>query len=379
MHSWLAPFRRLLVLVLLVGTRLPCPLLAQSWIRADPRPLLDVSGTDASGTVLLGMPVGATRLASGEIAVADAALGGIRYFDRNGRFDGQVGRMGDGPGEFRNLSWLGRCARDSLVVWDLGHQRLTTVTANRKVVGQRQFPSDRDPNAPVPAYLACSQTGRFVYLGRPTQIGEQTTKRQFERTTAPLVIAPTVETPGRIVDTVPVAEIAFANGSWYPRPLGRTTQLAVAGDDVVLGTSDSGVVHILGENGQPVRSIKMDVKPRAPNQVHLARAADQVTMYLTGPLRDGFRKTLLQLPPPRELPPYSAVLADATRNVWIVVSVPGDDSTRVHGFDSHGARIGELVLRADVTIHEISSDYLLGTYEDDVGEVHLVVYRIARS
>ncbi len=58
-------------------------------------------------------------LTSGGILVGDQLSREIRYFDGRGRFLASLGREGEGPGEFANLSWIQRGPDGILVLPDV--------------------------------------------------------------------------------------------------------------------------------------------------------------------------------------------------------------------------------------------------------------------
>ena len=65
----------------------------------------------------------------GRIFVADDALHHVKVFSADGRYEGTIGRQGEGPGEF-NSPWNVSVDRtDSLFVWDVGRSRITIFTA----------------------------------------------------------------------------------------------------------------------------------------------------------------------------------------------------------------------------------------------------------
>lgn len=105
---------------------LPAALSAQ--FRVDPAPLLTVPATTDAGDLRFATAAWATRLSSGEIAVADFAGSSVRILGSDGALKRTLGRSGAGPGEYRLPVWVGRCNADSLYVWDAS-ARLTAYSA----------------------------------------------------------------------------------------------------------------------------------------------------------------------------------------------------------------------------------------------------------
>jgi len=75
----------------------------------------------------------AARQSDGTIIVADGLASEVHAFSANGDHLKQLGREGDGPGEFRWPVRVQVLAGDSVVVFDAGHQRLTFFTPDLDV------------------------------------------------------------------------------------------------------------------------------------------------------------------------------------------------------------------------------------------------------
>ena len=73
---------------------------------------------------------GTTELSDESIAVAVGAAAEVRVFDKSGRFVRSIGRRGNGPGEFRNLSRLWFLPPDTIVVADYRPWRLQYFTTD---------------------------------------------------------------------------------------------------------------------------------------------------------------------------------------------------------------------------------------------------------
>lgn len=93
-------------------------------IAIDSQPLLVLGEPtdDSSGFTRI---VGLARLSDGTLVVADAGSHELRFFAATGEALRRVGRAGDGPGEFRDIAWIGRTSADSLYVWDWGLRRVS--------------------------------------------------------------------------------------------------------------------------------------------------------------------------------------------------------------------------------------------------------------
>ncbi|MCA9764523.1 MAG: 6-bladed beta-propeller, partial [Gemmatimonadetes bacterium] len=104
-------------------TLFPAPAMAQAW-QVDPRPRLTI-GDDPDDPMQQFVRIrDVLALPGGRIAILDAGLPAIRVFDTTGRWVRNVGRTGNGPGEFRDPidlafdgTGLGVLDRDGRIEW----------------------------------------------------------------------------------------------------------------------------------------------------------------------------------------------------------------------------------------------------------------------
>lgn len=100
---------------------------------ALPTPLLTI-GTEGDPDYEFVSIIGALRLPNGAIAVADRQTPTIRVFDEKGLLTVKLGRNGEGPGEFRNISEL-FATGDTVTAFDSNLLRLTHYLGSGALVG----------------------------------------------------------------------------------------------------------------------------------------------------------------------------------------------------------------------------------------------------
>lgn len=89
-------------------------------------PLRQTTPLIAPANQIIGNAVFGTVAASGDILLADAAMGDVKVFDRQGRFRQAIGKRGRGPGEFVLPVSVSQSPFDGrLVVTDLQARRVT--------------------------------------------------------------------------------------------------------------------------------------------------------------------------------------------------------------------------------------------------------------
>ena len=86
----------------------------QEW-RVSPEPVVDIDGSGGP-EYEFGRVAGVVRLTDGRIVAADQQALQLRFYDSTGHHLKSVGRKGQGPGEFTDLSTVSRLPGDTLAV-----------------------------------------------------------------------------------------------------------------------------------------------------------------------------------------------------------------------------------------------------------------------
>jgi len=78
---------------------------------------------------------------AGTVLIADHLVPVVRMYDARGKFIRNVGRSGEGPGEYRSIAGLKTFPDGRIALWDNRIQRLTTYTPNGHVLKSFRVPS----------------------------------------------------------------------------------------------------------------------------------------------------------------------------------------------------------------------------------------------
>lgn len=78
--------------------------------------------------------VDAMSTGDGGLAIANSGTHEIRFYDAFGDYEGSYGRLGDGPGEFRNIGWMRYTVRGEIAVGDRRARRITVFDRDRELV-----------------------------------------------------------------------------------------------------------------------------------------------------------------------------------------------------------------------------------------------------
>ena len=100
------------------------------------------------------------RLDDGSILLANSGSASLRHYDAGGRFIRSIGGQGEGPGEFRGLSWFAVLPGDSLVAFDRMLRRVSLFDLDGAFLGSTAV----TPNVPdgVPTPLASWTDGSLL-------------------------------------------------------------------------------------------------------------------------------------------------------------------------------------------------------------------------
>lgn len=359
-------------------------LAAQKQWKITPAPTVDItdSGMEMGTGHDMGLvtPIGAVRLPDGTIAVAEAHSGIVRLFDAAGRAKARVGHAGDGPGEFRHISWIGQCGGDSAFVWDKIHKRMSVIASSGRIAREFQLQS-RELKSGAPFLLACSKQGLLVTQPvpklpppKPNQAHDRVTRGSARINIINLRTSKTVTTL-----PVPGGDIVIIGGGYAPMPLGRVTSFAVVGQRLLVGTGDSSTIRSFTLDGKAAPPIRLRLPARQTTQAHYERGIDDLLAQVPAQVQQRIRNALLSLKRPNPAPSYGALYPDPDSLIWVNLSLPGENTTRLRAYTLSGVPRGEVTVPIALTVFEIGRDYILGTFEDANAEPHVITFAFGRN
>jgi hypothetical protein len=356
---------------------------AQQWT-VDARPALEVAGAGARGGVLFGNANWATRLANGTIVIADASGPALHFIDATGKLIKSTGRAGQGPGDFRTVTWVAKCGAEGIVAWDFPQTRATSFDDAGTM--RRTFPLGGRGGAQTSS--SCNGKAQFVQMGgfrrvEPSTPPDPSLGYSFMQFfAAPQIVGTRSDTLATLAE-VPVGEMVLGNmggrgAGGMPRPIGAQTAFALAMDRLYVGIADSSLVAVFGLDGKRTGTINVQSSLRRATRVHYERAAEISLAMVPAPMREGARRWVLAIPMPEKLPPFTGLFVDPSGTLWVVLSAPGDANTQLRGFAADGRVVGNLTLPVNLNVFEVGADYVLGAREDADGEQYVTVYSFRR-
>jgi len=354
----------------------------QGW-QLSQAPLLDIGILDGDSMYQLYQVAGALKLDDGRIVVANAGSYELRFFDSTGEFLQATGRKGGGPGEFGGILWLQTYPGDSLIVYDWRNRRISFFDdeGNFGRSFQMQFLSK---GGGFPIYTGVlADRSLMVAVQEFLMSGEM--KTELRRDT---VVYLRTDPDGALKDTLG----SLPGGEVYTnvdegravagiRPFGRYPQQVVSGGGFYYGSSDSYEIDYYDLKGKLKRIIR-----RARPLLEIT--AEDIELYKQEQIEDADQEGASQMierlmstvPFPETMPPYSTFAIDFEDNLWVADYLrPGDEQPRWTVFNPAGQMLGVIETPERFTVHQIGSDFVLGSWADEMDVEHVQLYALVKD
>jgi 6-bladed beta-propeller len=348
--------------------------------QVSPTPTLSIGTVDGAADYQFTRIVGASRFGDSTIAVGDAGSMSIRFFDANGKLVRSVGRMGNGPGEFRTLQSLRR-AGDSLDVFDRRVNRMTVFDRGGAVVRTIQLPTGRYVamhRLTSGRWLAAEEDGFFG--GR---VHESATPGLHRFPSAAVVL----DSTGALLDTVgvfPGAETAYFTVDGHVGSLhaayGRTLAFATRGDTSYVVTGDFLGFDVHDVEGRRVRSVRATGPDRTLREEDIARFNNAFLAEISdSAARAGFKRALEVAASPPAKAAVGRILVDPRGAIWLSAYENEFMPAPVwFVFDRDNRYLGDVSMPAGLRVLEIGDRYVLGITKDDAGVEVVRVHALAK-
>jgi hypothetical protein len=340
------------------------------------RPLFESLVTDAADTAALIQVSGMTLLPDGSVVVGDNGASKVRWYSGAGKLIRSFGREGDGPGEFRLVNLIGSCGTDSLFVYDGANQRLTTLSLDGKLIGTRLFFSDSTARE-TPSAIVCGRNRTFGVLGWPR--GSVPSAPVAYRTTVGVRLVG-IATPSFVdIGTAPSSERQRFGNSAGPRPLGKRTSIAVGSDRLYVATGDSSFIRVHSTKGAPLRGVELPLQRYPIRKSNIEEYLRELVARNPRLAPADIRRAYGELEYPEFFPAHGEIFVDRDDRLWVEEHRwPGEDKSRWIVVDRTGQPEAEVSFPPRFRAVEASRSYVLGTWADDDGVLHVRMYRLVR-
>lgn len=323
----------------------------------------------------------AAVLEDGRIAVANEGSHEIRLYGEDGRHLRSVGGEGEGPGEFRFLTWL-QAIGDSLWAYDRGTERVSVFAADGSLarsitlVGSGNLPSPR----PLGVFADRTLLAR-AFTTAYFEPGEEV-RRDLDLY---LRLGPTgtvLDTLGRLPGNEHYLRASDDGLADFRVPFARASVVAVAPRAVYFGAAETWEIARYSMDGRLERLIRLARDPRPATSEALDRLlAEYQRQAPTEGARQGLEAWIDRVPAPPTMPAYSELRLDAEGNLWVEDYRPPfeeDAPPRWSVFDSEGRLLGTTTLPRRFTPYEIGSDFVLGRGVDEMDAEYVELYNLRK-
>jgi hypothetical protein len=349
-----------------------------SW-SVDERATVEIGGEAVPPEYQLFRVAGVQILADGTIVVADQGHAELRFHDRAGNYLSTVGRSGEGPGEFRGIRRLYRCAGDTLVV---EHGTLLSFfTGSGEFTGSEQ--------------IAPRLQDTLITLEGISQDCTSVLAQGFERTTlAQRTVHWTDRSTGArdtLREVQAFAPVTRPNGIVTGEPYGAQAYWSPGPGGAYIALGDEPAIHFYERNAGLRRVIRWSAPGRA------VESGDRNRF-------NGWRDSILQdqpergdLPAPGEFrfpaskPFVAGLLVDDEGNVWFRAypdDAPGYPQQIRHGanrvgetwgvIDAGGRYLGELTMPAGLQVLGVQHGNVVGIFRNSLDVQHVRLHRVQR-
>jgi hypothetical protein len=347
----------------------------------DPRPALSIGSMDGPEEEQLYRVRGGTRLPDGRIALGNRGSAEIRFYGPDGAYLTMEGGRGGGPGEYEQLTLMGRIAGDTLVIDDFQNNRLSFVHPDDGFI--RSIPARESGVFGFTRGVLAN--GSALRGGGLFFNGDEELSTGFRRDQVEFSLA---DRDGRVLETMAGwqgPEMYFDVGEGFISansvPYGRDTYSTARGDRVVIGQNDDYTIHEYAPTGDLIRIIR-SLGPLRPVTRELIQAAyeDRIEDADDDDEVRRIRAAMSEVEAPETLPAYQALHIDTEGYLWVQdQETATDDESRWTVFGRDGRVAARLALPTGLRVLEIGTDYVLAATQDefDVEFVHL--YLLSRG
>lgn len=348
--------------------------------RVDAAPEMNIGALDAPQQVALFRVTGAYRLADGRVAVADGGSSEIKVFASDGALAQTIGGQGDGPGEFRQMTFFGRLPGDSLAVWDMGQARLTVFTPAGERA--RDIRIGATPESPQSSVIGMFGDGTllsrgFVNLGGRVPDGLERNETEALHLAADGTLLDSI---GSVTGSETFFRAFDGGFSFYTPPFGRTTEVIAAGSRLYIADSERPEIRVLTPDGTPVRLVRWEQRPREITAADLDRAREAALESVSADRRPDIERMYAGMPTREAMPAFSRVRVDRDGGMWVqLYRTEWDEGMSTWlVFDDGGSLSASIDLPAEFTPTDIGDDWILGLERDALDIEFVRLYTLRR-
>lgn len=313
---------------------------------------------------------GLVRLSNGVTVVANTGNFNLVYLGPSGSVITTVGRMGNGPGEFRAMRTIGRAEGDSVFVVDVLHQTIS-IFDDLGNFGRQMRYGTVVPHGYLPQGIL--PDGRFLFASDALTIGGKA-----EGPDSTLVLL--VRLPGAVSDTVAQLPKSFLGSPPGSLAFGPPSVFAVGEEQFYWGHGDRFEFRQFDQSGTLVRVFSKEWEPFHVSERIWQRVGEaRIESLRRGRTRDmenlirRARQDQARIQRAEYLPAFLKALVDTEGNLWVMeYSLTGVRTAPWHVFDPSGRWITEVETPEGFTMMAVGADWVMGVALEEGTDAEVV-------
>lgn len=345
--------------------------------RFDLEPTFEIGGSLTDPKDQLGSVSDVARLASGEVAILDAMIPAIRIYDGRGQHLRDIGRLGDGPGEFRQPTAIAAVGDTIFVLDEVG--RRTGFHKGGDLLFTERFVIEplcgEEHNA---GYDRLLPDGSVIIRCNERLFGR--VRGEYRQEVGLLRVR-----PGTRVDTI----------GWFPADSGRTdsegvpvprpyiprTYLlwAAGGQRIHVAPSEDSVITVLGFDGTVLGTNSADVRPRTVSEGDVQDELEELLRFVVSENdKRVIREWFSGRPLAEETPAIRSLLASSVGEVWVETWGPRERGSEWHVIGRGGETIAHVRAPPGAELVAVGERWGLALWRDAFEVDRVRLYRLTR-
>ncbi len=294
----------------------------------------------------------------GHVIASDTKDKKVKVYDEEGNFLRNIGKPGQGPGEFQIPAGLVLTPNNELMVEDSLGRRLAFFTLEGEFIKNVSI-------ADKMSLLGLISDAEGNFLGR--QLGMEGQKMFFEMKKYDKDLNP-VFTLDKVDFEIPIP----GSGKKVDLMDMLALYLFDSSGNVFYGRNKDYEIKVFDPEGTHVRSIRKDYKPVKVTQEDIDKMLEQMDTSMMGSTDPS---ELFEFP--KEFPPYQMITIDEQDRLFVRTWVKGkeEDSVIVDVFDAEGRFISQFETKLDIRIWK--GDKVYGLEENEDGYMIVKRYRVS--
>ncbi len=323
----------------------------------------------------------AFRLSDGRVVAADRSDARLKFYGADGRYLSSSGGEGEGPGEFRQISYAGRTQSDSIVVYDVALHRASVFAPDGTYA--REYRLTKPDGSPALAAAhevfgdgSLIATAFIDVRNNPPQgrMRQEVQLYRFDPTGAQAAEL------GTFLSNEIYYEPIGDGFRVYQAPFARSSENVATGDRLYSSDNERYEIRLLSPDGELRMLVRRGGEPRPATDAALATWREQqFARYADPNARRELDRVLSDMPIPETMPAHGRVRTDDLGYLWVEdYRAPGEESATWTVFEPDGIAIARVAFPERFDPLQIGEDYVLGLWEDPFDVQHLRLHALTR-